>query len=79
MRIDIIGSIIMTLVLMLICSFFHIGMFGSIILMIVFFCALNYRGVIMGYMYNIGKIFERRKVVRKAKSSYEQLKIDEED
>jgi len=79
LRTDIIGSIILTLALWLVCSFFHIGLFGSIILMLLFFLALNYRGLVMGYLYNVLRIFERRKEVRKAKSSYEQMHINEED
>ena len=76
MRFDIVGSIILTLICMLICNFLHLGFFGSIILMILMFAAMNYRGRIKGYLYNVRQLFvkEPKKVVMK--SAYERLDIE---
>jgi len=46
MRFNIIGSIVLTLILMLVCSVLNLGFFGSIIMMIIFFSIFNYRYLI---------------------------------
>ena len=55
MRINIIGSIILTLVMMLICSVLHLGLFGSIIMMIIVFSLVNNRS----FNYKVKNFFRR--------------------
>lgn len=80
-NIDITGSIIITLGLMLICYIFNLSFFSSILLMIFCFLALNYRGRIKGNFYTLighfrgHKVFKNKKV--EIKSSYERMEIDE--
>ena len=79
MRIDIIGSIILTLILMLICHIFCLGLFGSIILCILVFAAINYRGRLKGYWNGFKDLFRRQRKPVEVNSSYKYMKIDEED
>lgn len=78
MRIDIIGSIIITLVLMLICHALNLGLFGSILLMIFAFVVMNYRGRIKLYLYNVGRFFERKQPKVEVKSSYQRMELEDE-
>ena len=77
MRVDIVGSIIITLVLMFICYIFNLGLFGSILLMIGAFCVLNYRTLLLGKWYSFVSRFERKQPVKKAKSPYEHMDMNE--
>ncbi len=74
MRIDIIGSILLTLFLMLIAHLFQFGVFGCIILMIVSFGVLNYWGKIRIFFSNIRF---RKTIKRNVKSSYEVMDMEE--
>jgi hypothetical protein len=47
----IINSIILTLVLWLVCDFFDLGMFGSILLLLFSFLVLQYRFKIYNYFF----------------------------
>jgi hypothetical protein len=75
MRINIIGSILLTLFLMLIAHLFNLGIFGCIILMIVSFGIMNYWGVIRVIFSNIR--FRRKETKKKIKSSYEFMNLEE--
>jgi len=76
MRINIISSIIITLVLMLVCGIFRLDLFGFIILMIIVFGLMNNRKV-MGKVRNFFgrfKIFGRSRVKSLRRASTESRK-----
>jgi len=79
MKFDIVGSIILTLVLMLVCHIFHIGLFGCILLMIGAFMVFNYRRRLMGYLYNVKNMFrkKRKKVKVELKSSFDRMDLED--
>ena len=78
MKIDIIGSIILTLILLLFSHLLHLDTYECIILMLVTFLVINYFGLLSGFWYNITSRLKRKTEVKKARSSYEDLRIDEE-
>jgi hypothetical protein len=59
MKFDIIGSIILTLILMLIVHIFNLGFFGCIFLMIGAFIILGYRNVLLWHLSNITGKFKK--------------------
>lgn len=76
----IIQSIILTLICMLLCHIFQLGLFGSIFLMICVFTIINYRGRIKVYLYNrvrVFSFFERKRQKVEIKSSYERMDLDD--
>jgi hypothetical protein len=77
MKYDIIGSIVLTLLLMLVCNIFCLGIFESILLALLVFLILQYRWLIRGYWHNFIDRFSRKKVKKEVKSSYEHMSIDE--
>ena len=81
-KFDIVGSIILTLILWAICAIFHLGFWGSLLLVIFSFVILNNRGKCIGYWNGFKDLFSRKynRVERvEVKSSYKYMKIDEED
>lgn len=77
MKYDIIGSIILTLLLMLVCNIFCLGIFESILLALLVFLILQYRWLIKGYWYNFIGRFSRKDIKKEVKSSYERMNINE--
>ena len=79
MRIDIIGSIIITLILMLVCNLLHLGLFGSILLMIFAFVVMNYRGRILLKLYNVvrSKTPKDGKFKPEVKSAYKFMDLED--
>ena len=80
MKIDIIGSIITTLCLMLLCYMFSLDIFGCILLMIFAFVILQHRGLVWNLFHSIRRKFWLRKskiIKKECKSSYEHMDIDE--
>jgi hypothetical protein len=77
MKIDIIGSLIITLILMLITYIFHLDFFGCIFLMIVAFMILNYRNRLLGHWYNFINKFKRKSKRKNVKSAYEFIDLEE--
>jgi hypothetical protein len=80
MKIDIIGSIIVTLCLMLLCYMFRLDIFGCILLMIFAFVVLQYRCSVWNFFHSIRRKFWVRKFKvkkKECKSSYEHMEIDE--
>jgi len=79
MKIDIIGSIIITLCLMLICYVFNLDIFGCILLMIFAFVILQHKGSVWNIWYSIRRKFWLRKpkIKKECKSSYEHMDIDD--
>ena len=75
MRIDIIGSIFLTLFLMLIAHLLNLGIFGCIILMIISFGIMNYWGKIRMILSNVR--FRKKVMKRSIKSSYEVMDMEE--
>lgn len=75
MRIDIIGSLIITLFLMLICNLFHLGFFSSILLMIFFLVIFNYRGKICLKWWKMTSRFAKKEIKKEVKSSYDRMEI----
>lgn len=81
MRIDIVGSIIITLVLMIVVSILHLDFFASILLMIGAFVILNNWGLIKYWfrsiwdkMYNgLGKVPKKPET----KSSFDRMDLNE--
>ena len=71
MRINIVGSILLTLALMLVCSLLGLGLFGSLLLMIACFAVFNYRTLIRGKLRRIKlpKRSEKFKAPRESKTS----------
>ena len=80
MRVDLVGSLIITLFLMLIANIFNLSIFGCILLMIFSFFIFSYRYLLLGYWRrSIGRISFRKKVIPRArKSSYEDLEVDKD-
>ena len=79
MKIDIIGSIIITIVLMFVAHIFDLGFFGCILLMLGSLLVLRYWGRVKGYWYRFTSKFEKRSVSKKVRSSYERMSIDDID
>ncbi len=78
MRLDIIGSIILTLVLMMIAHIFRLDMFGCILLMIFSFCVMRYFGDIKSYISQIRFWrFSKRIKGKQIKSSYDVMELEE--
>jgi len=76
MKYDIIGSIVLTLLLMLVCNMFNLGLFESILLALSVFLVLQYRGLMKGYWYNFIGRFSRKKPKIGCKSSYDHMSLD---
>ena len=77
MMIDVIGSIIITLILMFICYIFNIGFFGAILLMMVIFSLMNYRSKLTMIWYRFTSRFEKKVKKPEVKSSYDFMDMDE--
>lgn len=77
MQVDIIGSIIITLALMLICSYFHLGLFSSILLMIFAFVIMNYWGKMRWYWNSFKDLFRKKVKNPERKSPYHDLDLEE--
>jgi len=78
MRIDIIGSILITLVLMLICHFFRLNLFESILLMIGCFVLFRYWHCIKIWWWRIKEKFSKKEVRKNIKSSFERMDLEKE-
>ena len=79
-KLDIVGSIIVTLFLMLICYIFSLDTFGCILLMLFAFLVLQHRGLVSSFWRRIRIRLSKnsKKVIKKeCKSSYEFMRIDE--
>jgi hypothetical protein len=77
MRLDIVGSIIITLILMLVCNIFRLGLFGSIFLLLGAFLVFNYRRRFRGYLYNAKSMFMRKPKKVELKSSFDGMKLED--
>lgn len=77
MKIDIMGSMVLTLLLIFISNYFSLGFLSVIFLALCIFLVLAYKNVIRMYFYNFINRFRKRVEVKKAKSSYDDLRVND--
>ena len=76
MRINVVQSIMLTLVLMAVSAFFCLGLFGSIILMLIVFGLINSKNTIILFWWRIKDRFALNNK-KKMKSGYERMNIED--
>ena len=77
MRVNLIGSIILTICLWIICSYFNLGLFPSLLLLLFSFLIFNYWGKIGWYWSALKDLFRKKEKKVKRNSPYYDLNLEE--